>query len=93
MRARTQRVRPDPGTCDMKGASDSRPEVVIQPELYRIREAAAVLSVSERTLYALIESGTLPAVRLPTPGTTRPPVRIARADLLAFVARCRGVSA
>ena len=63
------------------------------PELYRIRDAAAALGVSERTVYAFIEGGTLAAVRLPGTGTKRAPVRIARVDLLAFVERCRGASA
>lgn len=81
------------GECDMKDATDARIDVVVQPELYRIRDAAVVLAVSERTVYSFIESGALPAVRLPTTGTKRPPVRIARADLLAFVDRYRGVSA
>jgi hypothetical protein len=41
-------------------------------------------------VYAFIESGALLATHLPTTGTKgRPPVRIARADLLAFVERCR----
>lgn len=92
MSARTPHVRTETGECDMKGATDARVGVVVQPELYRIRDAAAVLAVSERTVYSFIEGGVLPAVRLPTTGTKRPPVRIARADLLAFVDRYRGVS-
>lgn len=66
--------------------------VSLQPELYRIRDAAAVLGVSERMVYAFIESGALTAVRLPGTGAKRAPVRIARVDLLAFVDRCRGAS-
>jgi Helix-turn-helix domain len=63
----------------------------LQPELYRIRDAGVVLGVSERMVYEFIQSGALMAVHLPTTGTKgRPPVRIARADLLAFVERCRG---
>lgn len=77
----------------MKSAPDARPVLVLQPELYRIRDAAAVLGVSERMVYSFIESGELAAVRLPGTGTKRPPVRIARADLLAFVDRHRGASA
>jgi len=67
--------------------------LTLQPELYRIRDAAAVLGVSERMVYAFIEIGKLTAVRLPGTGSKRSPVRIARADLLAFVERCRGASA
>jgi excisionase family DNA binding protein len=69
-----------------------RSAVLLQPELYRIRDAAAVLAVSERMVYSLIEAGALRVVRLPSTGSKRPPVRIARADLLAFVDRFRGVS-
>lgn len=76
---------------DMKEASAVASSVP-QPELYRIRDAAAVLAVSPRMIYAFIESGALPAVRLPSTGTKRTPVRIARADLVAFVERQRGVS-
>jgi excisionase family DNA binding protein len=68
-------------------------QAILQPELYRIRDAAAVLGVSARMVYAFIERGTLAAVRLPGTGAKRTPVRIARVDLLAFVERCRGVSA
>jgi hypothetical protein len=67
-----------------------RPAISLQPELFRIRDAAAVLAVSPRMVYEFIQSGALVASRLPTTGTKgRPPVRIARADLLAFVERCR----
>ena len=76
----------------MKGAPEA-PALLLQPELYRIRDAALVLGVSERMVYSLIESGQLTAVRLPSTGTKRPPVRVARADLLTFVDRHRGVSA
>jgi excisionase family DNA binding protein len=61
--------------------------------LYRIRDAATVLSVSERMVHVFIASGELPVTRLPSTGTKRPPVRIARTDLLAFVERRRGRSA
>ena len=70
--------------------TDSRSVVVLQPELYRIRDAAAVLGVSQRMIYSFIESGALAATYLPGTGTKRAPVRIARADLLAFVDRHRG---
>lgn len=71
-------------------AADPPASPWLQPELYRIRDAGVVLGVSERMVYSLIESGALLATRLPTTGTKgRPPVRIARRDLLAFVERCR----
>jgi excisionase family DNA binding protein len=68
------------------------PPALLQPELYRIRDAAVVLAVSPRMIYAFIEAGALRAVRLPSTGSKRSPVRIARVDLLAFVDRHRGVS-
>jgi excisionase family DNA binding protein len=61
--------------------------------LYRIRDAATLLSVSPRMVHMFIASGELPVTRLPSTGTKRPPVRIARADMLAFVERRRGQSA
>jgi hypothetical protein len=60
--------------------------------LYRIRDAATALSVSPRMVHVFIASGELPVTRLPSTGTKRPPVRIARTDLLAFVERRRGHS-
>jgi excisionase family DNA binding protein len=57
--------------------------------LYRIRDAATLLSVSPRMVHVFIASGELPVTRLPSTGRKRPPVRIARADLLAFVDRQR----
>lgn len=67
----------------------TRIEVVLQPELYRIRDAAAILGVSERMIYQLIELQQLTAVHLPGTGSKRSAVRIARTDLLAFVERQR----
>jgi len=77
----------------MKSAPEAQPVLALQPELYRIRDAAAVLGVSPRMIYAFIECGELPAVRLPSTASKRPPVRIARADVLAFVERHRRLSA
>jgi helix-turn-helix protein len=65
----------------------------VQPELYRIRDAASMLAVSPRMIYTFIASGVLVPVYLPSSGTRRQPVRIARADLVAFVARLRGGTA
>jgi excisionase family DNA binding protein len=62
-----------------------------QPELYRIREAAAILAISPRMVYSLIACGSLRPVRLPGSGTKRQAVRIARADVLALIERLRGV--
>lgn len=62
--------------------------------LLTIDEAASQLRVSRRTLYSMIEAGTIPTVKLPgTLGQKRPPVRVARAALAAFVAKlgCLGL--
>lgn len=75
----------------MKVNTAPEPFVTLQPELYRIRDAAHVLGVSTRMIYTLIETGELAVVRLPGTGTRRAPVRIARTDLLAFVDRHRRV--
>jgi hypothetical protein len=64
-----------------------------QPELYRIRDAATILAISPRMVYALIGSGVLRPVRIPGAGTKRQAVRIARADVIALVERLRGASA
>jgi excisionase family DNA binding protein len=75
----------------MRSQADTAAALWLQPELYRIRDAAAVLGCSPRMVYEFIQSGALLASRLPTTGTKgRPPVRIARSDLVAFVERCRG---
>jgi len=71
-------------------AASRRPAV--RPELYRIAEAAMVLAVSPRMIYSLIEAKELTVVRLPgLPGTAgkRTAVRIAHADIMAFIERCR----
>jgi excisionase family DNA binding protein len=67
--------------------------LLLQPELYRVPDAATVLGVSERMIYTFIKDGVLVATYLPGTGTKRAPVRIARTDLLAFIERCRGVRA
>lgn len=59
----------------------------IAPACLRVREAAAYLACSERTVWALITDGKLPAVRF-----SRQVVRIERTDLDAFIARCKRAS-
>lgn len=54
------------------------------PLLLSVPAVARELSMSRRTVYRLIETGELPAIRL-TAGTTR----IAYADLLAFIEQRR----
>lgn len=77
----------------MKNTAQTYSVVSLQPELYRVKEAAAVLGVSPRMIHTLIETGALVPVRLPGSGSKRQPIRIARADLLAFVGRLRGETA
>src|SRR5262245_29913838 len=82
-----------PGSSVTMNAPTATPVLWLQPELYRIRDAAVVLGVSPRMVFEFIQSGAPRATRTPTTGTRgRPPVRIARADLLAFVDRCRAGS-
>ena len=69
------------------------PRTEPQPELYRIRDVAAILAISPRMVYALISSGVLRPARLPGAGTKRQAVRIARVDVVALVERLRGASA
>ena len=73
--------------------NEPKSQPAFQPELYRIRDAAALLAVSPRTVYALIEVGVLKPIRLPGSGMKRRPIRIARADLLAFVEQQRSETA
>lgn len=77
----------------MNATANEKTSETLQPELYRIREAAAILAISPRMVYALIESCELPTVRLPGTGGKRRPVRIARRDLMAFIVRLREDSA
>lgn len=42
---------------------DRRNEQVIEPLLLTVRQAAKMLSISERTLWGLTKSGDIPAVR------------------------------
>ena len=76
-----------PGVRDP--SSERHPVALLQPELYRMRDAATVLGISERMVYSLVEIGELVAVRLPGTGSRRSAVRIARVDLLDFVERRR----
>lgn len=59
----------------------------IAPLLVTAREAARMLSVSERTLWAWTKEGRLPIVRLATSAAAagRKQNRYAVADLLAFI--------
>ncbi len=56
---------------------------VVEPMLLRIRDAAAMLSVSERTVWQLLRAGELRAIRLPRMRA----VRIARHDVENLVER------
>ncbi len=54
--------------------------------LLTVREAAAALSISERTLWTLTDAGAVNAIRI---GRA---VRYAVADLQAYIDRCRHTS-
>jgi excisionase family DNA binding protein len=58
-------------------------EVVVEPRLLRVRDAAALLSVSERTVWHLIRSGDLIAIH--PPGLRA--IRIARDDVEKLIGR------
>jgi len=57
--------------------------VDIKPVLLRIRDAAAMLSVSERSIWELVRAGELPAIH--PPGMRA--IRIARHDVENLVER------
>ena len=57
--------------------------VEIKPVLLRIRDAAAMLSVSERSIWQLVRAGELPAIH--PPGMRA--IRIARHDVENLVER------
>jgi len=56
---------------------------IVQPVLLRIRDAAAMLSVSERMVWQLIRSGDLPSIH--PPGMRA--IRIAREDVEKLIDR------
>ncbi len=56
---------------------------ILQPVLLRIRDAAAMLSISERSVWQLVRSGDLPTIH--PPGMRA--VRIAREDVEKLIAR------
>jgi len=62
--------------------NDKKPSIV-QPVLLRIRDAAAMLSISERSVWQLVRSGDLPAIH--PPGMRA--IRIAREDVEKLIAR------
>ena len=56
---------------------------IVQPVLLRIRDAAAMLSISERSVWQLVRSGDLPAIH--PPGMRA--IRIAREDVEKLIDR------
>jgi excisionase family DNA binding protein len=58
---------------------------IVQPVLLRIRDAAAMLSISERSVWQLVRSGELPAIH--PPGMRA--IRIAREDVEKLIDRWR----
>jgi excisionase family DNA binding protein len=69
----------------MKNRSENRkpprPETL---DLYTVAETAAILNVSQKTVFEWVRNGDLPAARLGPGGRL---IRIRRADLEDFVAR------
>ena len=61
----------------------TRTEQTIEPLLLTVRQAAKVLSISERTLWSLTASGEIPAVRF---GRS---VRYDRIDLRRWIERAK----
>ena len=55
-------------------------------KLYRVREVAELLGVSKKTVYMLIQSGQLPAIRI---GARGGGLRVSHADLVEFIERRR----
>ena len=62
---------------------NSKKTSIVQPVLLRIRDAAAMLSVSERMVWQLVRSGDLPAIH--PPGMRA--IRIAREDVEKLIDR------
>jgi excisionase family DNA binding protein len=52
----------------------------VEPQAYRVRDAAAILNISQRSLWRMVATGEVPCVRY-GPQT----VRILASDLRAFV--------
>lgn len=82
-----------PGSRDCRQPVDIEPGVATVPRkvrvLYRLTEAAELMSLSLSTIYNLIDSGDLPVVMVGTKGKTR---RIAAADIEAYVDNHREVA-
>jgi excisionase family DNA binding protein len=66
----------------------NRKQVVIAPVLLRIRDAAAMLSVSERSVWQLVHAGDLCAIH--PPGMRA--IRIARTDVENLIERWQNQS-
>lgn len=62
---------------------NAKNSVDVQPILLRIRDAAAMLAVSERSVWQLVRAGELPAIH--PPGMRA--IRIARHDVEKLVER------
>src|SRR5262249_10174514 len=74
-----------PGSSVTMNAPTATPVLWLQPELYRIRDAAVVLGVSPPMGVQVIQSGALPPP--PNPGPPRAPAGPARASRSAGVCR------
>lgn len=75
--------------CQRPKVQGKAPEGALAPLLLRPRDAAALLAVSERTVWQLLRAGVLSPIR--PPGMRA--VRIARTDVDALVDRWRASGA
>ena len=66
---------------------DNAPATVAVPKLMQARDAAAILSISERSLWTLAQAGRIRCVRLGT--KKRGLVRFALEDLQDFISRSK----
>lgn len=73
----------------MRGDSKLPPRKPGDP--YTVQEAAESLRISKEVLYRIIQAGDLTAMRIGT-GKGRSILRIAEADLAAYVEKARGQS-
>lgn len=48
---------------EQREAGDARDDVLVEPLLVRVEEAARLLSLSRSTIYEMMDSGELPSVR------------------------------
>jgi len=82
----TSRVLHQPDRFNAKGAE-------VEPLLLDERHAAALCGISFWSMRELVAAGEIPTVQFPNPIDPRRPMRrklIDRADLLAYIQKCKG---